>query len=183
MNFDEFKGYSQLLDDLDANLKSKLCTIVFSMRDGNLTVCAITKIKSVFQTLCKDIVLPEITETGMDRWAVDLESLYEENIRIYYAFPKSDNMMVGLYVDRSGNVTQKKVYKLDKYASDDTIEIDRYDSNMNIISREKEFRCAEKDWTGPKELVTIARNNNYGFSFSKKPEKNQSYMIVHNRNV
>jgi hypothetical protein len=183
MSFSEFNGYSKDFDSLDNEIKSSISTIVFSKREEVFSICAVTSNRIAFDAMCKNISLPrELFLRPSIKWGVDLESLNTDKIRVYSLLPKSSNIrLYGFYIDASGNIFEKKLYK---YKSPTEFLIDRYDGEGNLItSNEHETECSESEWTGPKKLLfQLKASNKYEYNFMKKVEKNQTYIAVHKKN-
>lgn len=182
--FSEFKGYSQRFDNLSQSIKENLSTIIFCYREPDLSLTVVTKAKNVFVEMCKDFIVPSIilSEDAV-KWGVDLESIDSEKIRIYIEFPKNKEISIyGFYISKDGKILEKKVYS--KYMDNNQLIIDRYDSMGNVISKgEIEVECEESDWTGPSDLVKIAKDNNYKHAFIKKISKNQTYLVIHKKYI
>lgn len=177
MNFFEFKGYSEELDNLSETNKSLLSSVIFSNRESSLSVCAVTRDLTTIKSICVGLTLPSyFFDPLFNRWGVDLESLRTDKIRFYCWLPKNNNIkLYGFYVDSQGRVYEKKIYK-------EGITIDRFDANNVMIShKEIEEVCSAEDWKGPAELVSIAQDNNYPVSFTRKVGKDQQYMIIHQK--
>lgn len=182
MNFSEFKGYSKDFDRLDNQTKSNLSSIIFSKRESDLTVCAITSNRLTFGALCKNISLPrDLFLRPSVKWGVDLESLNTNKIRVYSFLPKSSSVRLhGFYIDSNGNILEKKIYKS---KSSSELLIDRYDAVGKLInSNEYEKECTEVEWTGPKSLLVQLKASDYEYNFMQKMEKNQTYLVIHSKN-
>lgn len=183
MSFSEFYGYSAELDGLPETTKSNLSSIIFSVRKSILSVCAVTKDKQTFIKMSSGFVLPkEVFDGEVVKWGIDLESANSDTIRVYSSFlKKSPIRIIGLYLDKSGNILEKKLYKTDTQTS---LLIDRYDSNGNLVSgNEMESVCNESEWTGPKELVKIVKRAGYEHTFMKKNNKDQTYLVIHRKEI
>lgn len=181
--FSEFKGYSQRFDDLSQSIKENLITIIFSHRAPDLTLCPVTKEKNIFMEMCKEFTVPDILfSVNAVKWGVDLESIGSEKIRVYSFFPTVNEIsLYGFYISKDGKILEKKVYTK---SMDNQLIIDRYDSMGNVISKgEIEVIGEESDWTGPSDLVKIAKDNNYKHAFMKKISKEQTYLVIHAKNT
>jgi hypothetical protein len=181
MNFLELKKYSFELNRLDNSLVSNLCSLIFSQRENDLSVCTVTRDKDVYRQICGNTVLPRnFLDGNYIKWGIDLESIGANKVRIYRVPPKSSKTRIeGFYVDSNGNVIERKVYNS---KSSRELIIDRYDARNNIISSgELEVETIEDNWTGPREIVKDVKTGRYEFNFMRKVAKNQTYLIVHNQ--
>lgn len=181
MSFSEFKKYSKALNLLSDDIISNLCSIVFSKRENILSIGVITKDADTFKKILKGVTLPtDFLSGNFIKLGTDLESIDSDKIRIYKMFPKSYDVRIeGFYINKSGEVLEKKIYK---NFSKHELHIDRYDASGNLVSEnEVEKDCSEEDWTGPLEIVKEAKQNNYDINFLKKASKNQTYFVIHSK--
>ena len=182
MNFSEFKGYSTDFDNIDDEIRSNLSGIIFANRATDLTVVVGTCDKTTFNKICKNISLPdEVFLYPSVKWAVDLESLNSDKIRLYCSLHRSSDVrLYGYYINSDGKILEKKIYKVGLPGE---LLIHRYDSADNLISIEHEKECTETEWTGPTSLLDHVKNSkDYECNFMKKVEKNQTYLVIHNKN-
>jgi len=174
--------------ELSSDVLDKTTELVFSFRDGVESICWVTDDKDVFKSVAGEV--PNIVyNANADRYAVDLDSIGTSQVRMYVGYnnTKDDISGYGYYMSSTGNIVEKKVYKV---ASDyDPILIDRYDVNGVLISEnEKELIADKGEWFGDKSLVDdineirVKAFHDYekifGVAYTKKEEKNQSYIRV-----
>lgn len=181
MSFTEFRGYSKDLDELPNNIRSSLSTIIFSKRDSIFSVCAVTRDPNTIKFMCAGINFPSLFfKKPSNRWGVDLESLKTDKIRIYSFLPKTNNIrLYGFYVDKDGNVFEKKIYK--QYQKNSLI-IDRFDGQDNLINEgEIEKECNDSVWSGPNDLINKAKTYRYEYKCMHKTFKNQTYLVIHDK--
>lgn len=179
MNFAEFKKYSQDLSLLTDEILNDLCSLAFSNREGQLSVSVGTRNTETFKKICPAISLPGDFLIGdFIKWGIDLESVHSARIRIYRVQPKSNKVRIeGFYIDKSGNILEKKLYTL---RSSGELVIDRYDASGNLVSsNEIEKECLEADWTGPQELIDEVKLKGHEHNFMKKMAKDQVYLVIH----
>lgn len=182
MNFSEFRGFSPDFDSLSSDIKSSLNTVIFSKRNDDLSVCVVTNNADVFKRIC-NVKLPKtFFSNSSNRWGVDLESLKTDKVRVYSFLPKQKSIrLYGYYLDKSGVILEKKIYK-DNNPKE--LIIDRYDGNDNLINAsEIEKECHERNWTGPKDLINRAKIYQYDYVCLQKTFKNQTYLVIHNKKI
>lgn len=182
MNPDIFKDYSEKLVSLPDQVKNDIIELIFSYRSGVLSVSAVFNTIDSLKTLLPFPIPLEISSATAVNYALDLESVSTDIVRVYYRPIRNPNVeVIGYYLSSTGDITQKKIYNI---FSRNSLSIDRYDSSNNLISSgEKEGRCEEIDWGGPKEIVNIARDHDLLTLFIKKQDKDQSYIVIRDKNV
>lgn len=173
---------------LSSDILDKTTELVFSFRDGVESVCWITNDKDIFKSVAGEV--PDVVyNADTDRYAVDLDSIGTSQVRMYVGSNNTEDGIsgYGYYMSSTGNIVEKKVYKVaDAY---DPILIDRYDVNGVLISEnEKELIADKGEWFGNKSLVDDINeiclkalrdhDKTFGISYTKKEEKNQSYIRV-----
>lgn len=170
----KFIKYCKFLETMTNEARSNICELIFCMRDGIFSTVIVFNNKETFLSVLGDYP-PEINLIQARRYYIDIESLGSDKIRIYNC--ESDNLILtGYYLNNNS------VYEIKKYKRTDSpkiINIDRYNANGEIISKnEEEVECDISDWTGPNELVSIAIETNLLINVMKKTNKNQTYLRV-----
>jgi len=182
MDVSAFKGFSESLDSLPNSMYSNVVELVFSYRINVFSVTVVFDKKGPVEQLVGFNLPEELLQYNSYRYCVDLESINTDNIRIYVDSHMNDGVVIyGYYFDKTGVMTEKKVYKRNGKAS---MLIDRYDASDNLINdNEQEIECSELDWKGPKGLINIVKTivgnvNQYRYLFLKKISKDQTYIRV-----
>jgi hypothetical protein len=175
MDMQAFKGFSKDLDSLDKSVKNKISELIFSYREGVFSVTIVLNSIGDFENLIGFKLNNKLKAIKSNRFGVDLESLKTDKVRIYLDVPGNDLIsLYGYYMDRSGNILEKKIYKRNGSAR---LLIDRYDSENNLISKdEPESVSTEMSWKGPNDIIKIAKGLNYRCIFMKKELKDQCYL-------
>lgn len=171
-----FVGHSAALDALTDDQKEGIHSIIWSYRDSVASAAV--------YTYDRDILLSITGGIGSDMpqgslYAVDLESLVTDKIRIYVD-PRedhTDNMTgFGYYYTPSGEVTEYKQYFKDYKTA--VLTIKRYKADGTPISSETEVPATASHWKGSKALHDIAKDNGIPTVFWRKSSKDQCYMVV-----
>ena len=172
-----FASLHSSTSDLDTSVLDRTTSFVYCCRDGVESVTLVTNSKETLRSLVGELP-EEIYDTG--RYAIDLSSIGTDKVRIYLNSQSKDEYLVGYYLSSSNSVLEEKKYK--KTDTDDIL-IDRYDANGDLISsNEREVLATKSDWSGSSSLAddieAIASENNLRVQYSKKADKDQSYIIV-----
>lgn len=182
MDITAFKGFSQSLDLLPVSMHSSIIELIFSYRMGVFSAVVVFDKKKFVEKLVKFSLPDELLNYDSIRYAVDLESISTDIIRIYVDSTIKDGVSVyGYYFDKKANLIEKKIYK--KHDTT-TLLIDRYDGTDNLINAdEEEVDGIESDWKGPKGIVDIAKTvignvPQYRYIFLKKTSKDQNYIRI-----
>ena len=172
--------YCPALNNLTDEFKSTISELIFCHRSGRFSVVICSNSKDDFLDLVGNMP-DEIKKTNVSRYAVDLHSMETDTVRIYLGSNDTGVSIVGYNIDKEGAIIEKKIYK----RTDDrkTLNIDRYnDAGILISPDEVEIECGERDWTGPVEIVSVAKSHDLNMIFLKKVAKNQSYVRLRDTN-
>lgn len=173
-----FSGFSEGLDNLSTELKSQLKELVFSIRQNVLSVCAVFSDKEPIEKLIGFNIPKEILDLKPGKLGVDLDSIGTDRLRLY-ASNTDDGVEVYGYYLKDNSIYEKKIYTEVKVPGAPYISIDRFDADGKIISEnEVELIGDESYWVGSRDLIDIARENNYRCVFFKKKEKDQCYVRI-----
>jgi hypothetical protein len=181
MDIQAFKGFSKDLDSLDKSVKNKCRELIFSYREGVFSVTMVLNSIDEFENLIGFKLNNELKAIRSRRLGVDLESLKTDKVRIYLDVPGNDLITIyGYYMDKSGKILEKKIYKRN---GSGRLLIDRYDAKDNLISKdEPEVMSDENSWKGPTDIIKIAKGLNYCCIFMKKELKDQCYLRILDKN-
>lgn len=162
------------LKSLPNDAKEKVIEIVFAYRIG---VESITLISDDPHTIAKLAdYLPEEFFEKASKYAIDLESIGSNKVRIYRSLNDGNNIMKGYYIENE-KVYETKIYK--RTEDRGLILVDRYDEVGNLISaNEAEVRAKPEDWKGSSLVPKIAAENNFFANYLKKRDKDQCYVRV-----
>jgi hypothetical protein len=182
MDITAFKGFSQPLDLLPKTMHSSILELIFSYRMGEFSAVVVFDKKKHIEKLVGFSLPEELLNYDSFRYAVDLESINTDIIRIYVDSRIDDGVAIyGYYFNKNATLIEKKLYK--KHA-DTVLLIDRYDASDDLISAaEEEIECVESDWKGPKGIVDVAKTiignvPQYRYLFLKKVSKDQNYIRI-----
>lgn len=170
-----FQSVSSRLDGLTEEQKEGLCGLVWSSRSPVQSVAAMTHDRDVLLSITNGI--GSQIPTG-HLYAVDLESLGTEKIRIYVDPRKKHDdpiILLGYYFNSEGAFYEYKEYR----PVGDSLTIDRFDATKKLIAKdEPEHPATEDDWTGPPQLLQTAKESGLFYSLFKKGLKDQTYLCV-----
>lgn len=193
MNFDLLRGFYPALDNaLDKIPNEKIWVIFFARREDKYSVTiAIDNRCEEDRELLDDLAgikIPRdiyLTENGQcGKIGIEVTSANTNNLRLYVSRnPNSagqdKNMILsgyGYYLDTDANVIGTKRYTLN--VKEICYDVDYYDSNNDLVDKDKEIPANYSAWNGPEELVKIAKDNNIEHIFTKKENKDQAYFIM-----
>lgn len=174
MDLSLFSGFSTSLDNLSSKAKQSVSEIIFSHRQGVLSVCVVVTSLSDLKLITNNIPA-YIKKSKAKRYAVDLESIGTTKQRFYIDCKKENISIEGFYFENN-NLYESKVYKRNGI---DSLLIDRFDSNGVLISaNEEEIASNSASWTGGSDIITAAENSGYTVVYLKKVSKDQSYIRI-----
>jgi hypothetical protein len=191
MNFNLLRGFYPELDNaLDKIPHEKIWLIFFARREDKYSVTVAIYNRSEEDRILIDdlagIKIPRdlyLTTAGQcGKIGIEVTGSNTDNLRIYvnttpdYTAVNNFLQGYGYYLDKNGDVTGKKQYTADivKVCYD----VAYYNAANNLVDTDREVPANYSDWNGPKELVTIAKENNVECVFTKKENKNQAYFIM-----
>ena len=164
---------------LPADVLEDTTELIYTLRDGVLSVCVVV---SKLETLAKIIgKVPTLIQSAVTkRYAVDLQSIGTDILRLYIDGAEPGVVIYGYYFDPSLNMLQKKVYKK---MDPGKIAIDRYNGNGVLISSdEPEAKGDRSCWLGDKDFALRveqeASAHGYAARYTYKEGKPQSYLRV-----
>ena len=163
--------------DLDSEILNKTTELIYCYRNKIESVTLVTDNIKTLKSLVGDLPV-EIYNT--ERYAVDLSTIGTDKLRVYLNSRSNDESILGYYFSSDNEVIQKKNYK--KTNTTDAL-IDRYEANGDVISvDEVEVVGSRSDWDGDSSLADslekIASDNNFLILYSKRKDKDQSYIKV-----
>lgn len=175
-----FEGFSAALDALPEHLKEATSELIWSHRDGVLSVCWVTYDLDAYIEVLGGTVPMVITNAYSSRYFVDLESLTTDKKRLYIDSPNEGEVLIGYYfssLDPDAWPDEYKVYRRD---GRDAVLIDRYsgDGSEISLSEGEVVSKSDTDWTGPPEILAITKNLTAHPIILKKTSKPQSYVRV-----
>jgi hypothetical protein len=153
--------------------------VIYTIRDGALSVCVVA---STLDTLARIIgEVPDLVRSAVTkRYAVDLQSIGTDILRLYIDGAEPGVVIHGYYFDSSRKMLQKKNYKKVKPGE---LAVDRYDSDGVLVSaNEPEKQGDSSCWLGDKDFAAQveqeASANGYVVRYTYKGNKSQSYLRV-----
>lgn len=178
INVDAFKGHSAALDQLPDSCRDATSELVWSYRSGELSLCWVTEDLAAFTEVLGGTVPEILTLTGSVRYAVDLESLGSDKIRLYINSPNDGEVLLGYYFSSLEHDADPYEYKVYSSASKTGVSVSRYTGNGDLISEgEGEVQTNDPaDWSGPKELLDLCKEQSGSVRILKKVSKDQSYL-------
>ena len=170
----DFAKHSVPLAQLNFVLYPSVRELVFSCREGELSVCIVFNSIDSITDLIGDP--PDVIKTSTtQRYGIDLESIGTDRQRLYVDGQEDGEMLRGFYFDLNKNLLQLKKYK--RSDGEYPISIDRYDHQGNLLnSDEPEYSGDSSLWTGPSELLEDAEG--YDVIYLRKAEADQCYMRI-----
>lgn len=173
---DKFSPFFASLRDLPDYAREAMIELVLSERQGTLSVCYVTDQIVTFRKLV-GVVPNSISVAETVRYAVDLESIGTDRVRIYHDGDKENNEVLHGYYLNGGAIVQKKKYK----RGDNSVYIDRFDAEGNLISEdEREISGDRTLWRGPSEIADVADTIDLPWSviYLAKVNADQSYIRI-----
>lgn len=195
-NINRLRGFFPKLDEvLDWFPHNRIKSIVFTRRNDFHSVAFIshfvkgTDDEANFEKICQYNFPTEWyeTESGWVSYvAVDLESVGTNKLRVYKNQPDKNPRdgsdwweNIAYYIDTETN----KVLGTKHYLRSERNRcyyIDYYDADNNLVAKmQREISATKEDWNGPEELFNIVIEENFGYVFAKKENKDQAYFAVH----
>lgn len=179
-NIDAFVGYSAALDDMPDHIAQKTTELVWSYRDGVLSLCWVTEDLDAFIEYLGGSVPQVITNAYSRRYAVDLESIGTDKIRLYIDSPNDGEVLIGYYFDSLASDAVAYEYKIYKRDGRNAVLVDRYNSEGVLISSDEGEVMTNviTDWKGPSALLAICQAQPQELRILKKVSKDQSYLRI-----
>ena len=173
---DKFSPFFASLRNLPDYAREAMVELVISERQGNLSVCYVTNSFLVLKKLVG--VLPNsISVADTVRYAVDLESIGTNKVRIYHDGDSENNEVLHGYYLNGGAITQKKKYK----RTEGGVDIDRYDAQGALISADEPEVSGDRSlWRGPAQIADVADTivSPWSVIYLAKTNADQSYIRV-----
>ena len=141
--------------NLGDDILSTVNEFVWCYRKGVESVTLVTRDTDAFKSLVGD----SINVTSADRYAVDLDSIGTDKIRIYVDSPVSGEALFGYYFSPSGEMLQRKVYK--RKGDKTGVYIDKFNMDGSVIVSNEEEIGSKDDksfWGGSVELLNNIEN-------------------------
>ena len=177
INTDAFRGYSAALDELEDHQLAKTSELIWSCRNGELSVCWVTEDLDTFIAVLGGSAPEVITNSQSSRYFVDLESLIAEQVRLYIDSPEDDEVLIGYYFADLSPSAAPTQYKLYKRLTKTSLSVERYTPGGDLMSTEGELQTDVKaDWTGPTGILDICEAHPGSVRILKKTTKDQSYL-------
>jgi hypothetical protein len=178
INVDAFKGHSAALDQLSDSYLEATSELIWSYRSGVVSLCWVTEDLSAFTEVLGGTVPEILTLTGSSRYFVDLESIGSDKIRLYIDSPNDGEVLIGYYFGSLEHDAVPYEYKVYSSVSKTEVSINRYTGSGDLISEgEGEVQTnAPADWSGPKELLDLCKEQSGSVRILKKVSKDQSYL-------
>jgi hypothetical protein len=191
MDYNLLRGFYPALDAaLDKIPHEKIWVIFFARREDKYSVTVAIHNHSEEDrkliddlagiTIPRDIYLTTAGQCG--KIGIEVTGIHTDNLRLYVN-QKHDHLTqnnflqgYGYYLNKSGTIIGKKEYRAN--VIEVCYDVDYYDTENNLIDKDKEIPGNYSDWNGPEELVTIAKNNNVQHIFTRKVSKDQAYFIM-----
>lgn len=173
-----FTGYSAALDSLEDHQLDQTSELIWSYRSGSLSVCWVTEDLETFIEVLGGSAPEVVTNNQSSRYAVDLESLDDDTVRLYIDSPEDDEVLIGYYFPYLSQAAEPSEYKIYKRAGGKGVAIDRYTGSGSLISSDEgEVQTdAKEDWRGPVPLYDICVGQPGTLRVLKKTQKDQSYL-------
>ena len=178
INVDAFKGHSAALDELPDNCRDATSELIWSYRSGVVSLCWVTEDLVAFTEVLGGTVPEVLTISGSRRYFVDLESLGSDKIRLYIDSPNDGEVLLGYYFSSLEHDAVPYEYKVYSSVSKTEVSINRYTGSGDLISEaEGEVQTNDPaDWSGPKELLDLCKEQSGSVRILKKVSKDQSYL-------
>lgn len=177
INTGAFRGYSAALDELEDHQLAKTSELIWSCRNGELSVCWVTEDLETFIEVLDGSVPEVVTNNQSSRYAVDLESLDDDTVRLYIDSPEDDEVLIGYYFEYLSATATPTEYKLYKRLTETALNVGRYTPAGDLISEEGQVQTnVRSDWSGPVGLLDICEAQPGSVRIIKKTQKDQSYL-------
>ena len=177
INTDAFRGYSAALDELEDHQLAKTSELIWSYRNGELSVCWVTEDLDTFIEVLEGTAPEVITNSQSSRYFVDLESLDDDVVRLYIDSPEDDEVLIGYYFEYLSPTANPTQYKLYKRLTETSLNVERYTPAGDLMSTEGELQTnVRSDWSGPVGLLDICEAQPGSVRILKKTTKDQSYL-------
>lgn len=189
--YKKLKGFYPELDRaIDLVPEDRCWRLLFTRRGDKMHVTFAIYVSSdddvtLFEELC-GFSLPEgIYSTPNGRIChigVDLTALNENSCRVYTHDINTNGSKeiegCGYYINtNTGEVLGSKIYWRNHEA--ECFEVDYYDTEFNLIDENKEVFNTDQDfWGGPNEIVDLAKSIDATYTFSRKENKDQAYLLM-----
>jgi hypothetical protein len=175
-----YRGYSAALDGLEDHCLTTTSELVWSCRSGVVSLCWVTEDLAAFTEVLGGTVPEILTMTGSARYAVDLESLGTDTVRLYIDSPNDGEVLLGYYFSSLEHDAEPYEYKVYSPVSKTEVSVSRYTGSGDLISEsEGEVQTnVPADWGGPKELLDLCKEQPGTVRILKKTAKDQSYLRV-----
>ena len=164
---------------LSATVLDDIGEVIYTMRDGELSVCVVA---SKLETLARIIgeVPDPVRSAVTKRYAIDLQSIGTDILRLYIDGSEPGVVIHGYYFDPSLKMLQKKNYKKVKPGE---LAVDRYDGDGVLVSaNEPEKQGNSSCWLGDKDFAARVEQeasvHGHSVRYTYKQEKPQSYLRV-----
>lgn len=171
---DLFSDYYESLNSLSEDIKSNITELVFTYRSGVDSITVVFESKEAFTNLVGK--LPPEIDNNHRRYAVDLESVGTDMVRMYVNPRSLSSTLIGYYV-KDGKVYETKYYR---QLQDGLIHIERVDGNGNVLSNtETEEIVPITHWKGPVEVLDLIQKLNMQNTYCcRKTFKDQCYISL-----
>lgn len=173
-----FIPHSDLLRSMDFRTHSSISELVFACRDGEVSLCVVFSNAMALRSLIGDLPA-EIEQAQTIRYAVDLESIGTDKLRLYIDGQEDGEVLRGFYFDRNMRKTILKKYR--KTDDKAIISIDRYNGAGSLVSGDEPEAASDSScWTGPQDLLDAALDaqQDHNVIFLSKGDKLQSYIRI-----
>lgn len=173
-----FLPHSSLLQAMDFRLHGGISELVFACRDGDVSLCVVFSKAMSLRGLIGELPA-EIEQAESSRYAVDLESIGTDKLRLYVDGQEDGEVLRGFYFNSNGRMTVLKKYN----RTDDKtiISIDRYDGAGTLIGADEPESASDSScWTGPQDILDAALDaqQDHNVIFLSKGDKLQSYIRI-----
>lgn len=177
---EHFKDYSQALKDMDWTIHGNVSELIISYRDGQTTMCVVFPKVTYLKALIGDVPRA-VAGVQSRRFAVDLESIGTDKLRLYIDGQKEGELLRGFYFDENKQMTQYKIYKKVEGDKNEVV-IDRYLADGTLISNDEPELISDRDsWLGEDSIADLADSlsGKYEVKYLKKGNKAQSYIRIY----
>lgn len=166
-----FTKFSPELAKLPTQLRNNINELVFCQRQDKLSLVVGTYDFNTFSKIAKRV--PVEVNPKSKRYGVDLESIYTNSLRIYWADGKDDSIsLYGAYVGFDNTISHKKIYR----RVEGGLSIERTIHGEPSENKEGEVSCDISEWSGPKEILELALNLDINIICLKKTHTDQTYL-------
>jgi hypothetical protein len=165
--------------ELSADILEDIGEVIYTMRDEEFSVCVVaSRLKTLKKIIGK---VPDIIQSATTkRYAVDLQSIGTDILRLYTDGSEPGVVINGYYFDPSLKMLQKKTYKKVKPGE---LAVDRYNGDGVLISpSEPEKQGDSSCWLGDKDFAARVEQealaHGHDVRYTYKGNKSQSYLRV-----